>query len=354
MTTYQAWSSGHHEKSIYSAFHKIDNHRWAIAYVPTQNKSLVHRVWKLVDYERSEDLNNDVNGTILNTLPASERKADNIPLSSKGLMELLEGASRAEKSQLQPGQYFPRIWRGKFVKSNLGDVISVDPIPLYGQECLDSVKGAISVFEYLMDIFRYTEPSHLNAKSYGNKIREALILACTEVEANWVSIYRQNLPSSIPKNDRYSTNNYVELRPLMRLDEWSVSLTHYKGMGCFRPFENWQKTIPKTDITSTSTIPWYAAYNKVKHDREQNAHEANLHNLLEAMAALHIMICAQWGPKIFGGRNLAETSFSIHASPFQVDSASNYDLGSFYMAPLDFDGKERAWQPLKIEDYLEE
>lgn len=352
MSIYQAWSRALSGEFMYSAFHQIDEQKWVIAYCPAVSKRHVTTVWKLIDYALKDGVHNEINGLILQSLPHSARKAESLPTSSEGLGELLKGPAEAKESQLEPGQYFPRIWRGKFSKSGLADVISIDPLSLYGQAYINSMKGAIGVFEYLNDIFRYVEPSKVNKKSYGNKMREALILACTEIEANWVSIYRLNLPSSIPSNDRYSTTQYVCLKPIMKLDEWSVSLTHYEEMGVFQPFKNWQAHSPSGDSPGpTKSIPWYNAYNKIKHDRELYFHKANLENLLEAMAALYIMICAQWGPKAFEGRNLTETSFSVHSSPFRVESAPDYDLGTFYMQPFDFDGQDRSWEPISIEKY---
>jgi hypothetical protein len=96
-------------------------------------------------------------------------------------------------------------------------------------------------------------------------------------------------------------------------------------LGEFKPFAQWNDTAP------TLTLPWYDAYNAVKHHREAAFSKATLEAVLNAAAALHIMQIAQWGPEVF--ELLHENRFS----PFGVTAAPTINLAEIYMPGLDND-----------------
>jgi hypothetical protein len=56
------------------------------------------------------------------------------------------------------------------------------------------------------------------------------------------------------------------------------------------PFKDWGKT-----DQPTRDLPWYDAYNAVKHAREENFNRATLEHCLQAVSACAIMNCAQFG-----------------------------------------------------------
>jgi hypothetical protein len=105
----------------------------------------------------------------------------------------------------------------------------------------------------------------------------------------------------------------------MRLTEWSVKLKDYGGLE-FRPFRYWNV------LLTTSSLPWYEAYNKVKHDREGSFALGTLESVLNAAAALHILQIAQFGPGIFD--ILRGNRFSI----FEVIEGPIFDLSEVYLS----------------------
>lgn len=83
-----------------------------------------------------------------------------------------------------------------------------------------------------------------------------------------------------------------------------------------RPFELWEAG------DSTQTLPWYAAYNAVKHDRETEFSQARLEHLFDSIAAVAIMLQAQ-----FGTDRVQLGSLTCVASPV-------WSIKEYYIAPF--------------------
>ena len=127
----------------------------------------------------------------------------------------------------------------------------------------------------MQDIFETVEPSPSNLQTYGHKIRELLLLAAMEVEASWAAVLKANGYAG----GRFTTNDYVKLLAPMRLDSFSLTLRSYPDFPGFTPFKDWDTAQP------TKSLEWYDAYNKAKHDREQNLGVATLERAVHAVGA---------------------------------------------------------------------
>lgn len=117
------------------------------------------------------------------------------------------------------------------------------------------------------------------------------------------------------------TSNYVKLLPLLRLNEWSVALDGYVDYKLISPFADWSASMP------TKSLSWYNAYNEVKHDREGNFEKATLEHLIDAMAAIHIIQAAQWGPSIYS------EPLQKEFSPFRLGHLPAPDITQLYICP---------------------
>ena len=228
--------------------------------------------------------------------------------------------SSAQKLQTRIGTYHPRIWRGMFDPRKMHCYNAVDARSVYGNEYIRTNIAASSLFDQMQDLFRYVEPSAVNMEAFGNKIRELLILTCTEVEAGWRAVLDEN---SVTPKDRYTTGDYVRVAEPLRLSEWEVALRDYPDAGTFAPFKNWSS--PET----TQSIPWYEAYNAVKHHREAQFSQASLRNLIDAVAAVHILQAAEWGPEMY------DRFFGANSSPFWTKRHPVYELGALYVPTID-------------------
>jgi hypothetical protein len=152
----------------------------------------------------------------------------------------------------------------------------------------DATTAFVSLQSDLIDLLRVVEPHPNNHMAYGHSTRELLLLACTEVELMWRSVLLNN-GYQFANPSRATTNDYVKaLRPL-KLDQWSVKLNRYNGYPEIVPFADWNAA------QATQSLSWYAAYNAAKHDRVANFHEATLKSVLDSMAALFVLLVAQFG-----------------------------------------------------------
>jgi len=137
-------------------------------------------------------------------------------------------------------------------------------------------------------IFQTIEPSKKNHATFGHLVRELLLLACMEVESSWAAVLKENGYLK----PRLTTEDYVKLKEAMVLDCYRLSLQSYPDFPNFAPFENWDTSAP------TESLIWYEAYNKTKHDREQNLEYASLENAIHAVGAAVVMFYAQFGNEI--------------------------------------------------------
>lgn len=195
------------------------------------------------------------------------------------------GAQNIQPLKLPIGDAIESIWRPSLYYSD--DIQNALNIDVYEQR---SAEQALRVLiDKLDDILLYIEPSQSGLASYSHKCRELLILACTEVENLWTSIFQK--AGIQPSNNRmYTTQDYVKLLPKACLNEFEITFKNYNGLRKFQPYVNWTSQQP------TQSLNWYHAYNKTKHDRNASFNEATLENVMDAISAIVAMFCAKFGP----------------------------------------------------------
>lgn len=225
----------------------------------------------------------------------------------------------------QPNEYHARMvrpihyspWSESHV--NEGSIIDV---------AAKSLGSLASLVERLQSICRVVHPK-ANSSVYGHEIRNLLILACTDVEANCRGILEANGHSKAVMN----THDFIKLRDPMQLEEYSVSLPYFPWLPSFQPFLGWDSLHP------TKSLKWYAAYNAVKHDREKEFHQATLINAIEAVCACFIIIRAQFGTWTSerGAGHDVQKFFLLVKRPHW-----NFDEYYFSTTPGDFGAR---WKP---------
>ena len=138
----------------------------------------------------------------------------------------------------------------------------------------------------LDNVFQVVEPTKANLPTYGHVVRELLLLACMEVESSWAAVLKENQYSA---RKPWKTTDYVRLLEPMMLDSYKLSLRAYPDFPTIEPFACWDRAKP------TESLPWYSAYNKTKHDREENLRLATLETAVSAVGAAVVMFYAQFG-----------------------------------------------------------
>jgi hypothetical protein len=212
--------------------------------------------------------------------------------------------------KLAPGEYYPRMARPR--NTNVRESPGFHPANAQYREVIETGRGQlVALREQLERIFRTVHPVPKNFAAYGHDVRNLLILAATEVEAHWKGVLTANGASG------GSTNDYVKLLPAMKLDEYTVRLSFYPSLPAVRPFKSWSSEAP------TKSLPWYGAYNAVKHDRETLFEQGTLLRTLEAVCACTVMLYAQFGMSGFSYREEIN-------SYFEMDSVPKWDKTEVY------------------------
>lgn len=197
-----------------------------------------------------------------------------------------------QQSKYDAGQYFPRIWRsGKRYKDRDGrdwyPLPFIEELPEF-QSFVIALQQIEVLFDDLTSVFRTVHPVPANSDAFGSRIRNLLILASTEVECQWRAVLEANV--SQPPDQRLTTIEYVKLHRILALDQYRLSLIRYPHYPDISPFVGWDSSNP------TKSLPWYHAYNQVKHDREDAFKDAKLEHAISAVAACVILLAAQFGP----------------------------------------------------------
>ena len=172
-------------------------------------------------------------------------------------------------------QYYPRIGPCGW---------PYDRTPYSGQ--LQSAQRQLALLcDDLNDIFTSIEPTVSNRAVYGHKLRNLLLVASTEFEAQCVGVLVAN--NVQPEGRHFNTNDYIKLLPVFKLDHYVVRLRVFPDYPAIQPFNLWDKGSP------TKSLRWYEAYNQTKHNREANFHFATLENVILAVAGCFCMFFAQ-------------------------------------------------------------
>lgn len=107
-------------------------------------------------------------------------------------------------------------------------------------------------------------------------------------------------------------------------------LSSHKGPP-IKPFGHWNASC------STRSLPWYHAYNAVKHDREGAFSEARLDYAFHAVSACIVMLVAQFTHSIgLGGKSELRSYFRLAEVP-------QWEANEIYSDQSE-DG--RAWSPV--------
>lgn len=242
------------------------------------------------------DSSNDDPPTVDSIIDDLHRSPD-YPLESN-LLEAWDVSDRV-------GRYYPRIRRGEIFAGHFDTQVNLTVAACNLVPALvSSIVAAERRLDELDEVCGVVEPDVAQLSVYGHRLRLLLINACTEVESSWRSVYVANHPAP---PQRLNTNQYVRLADAMRLREWSVLFTRIAPAREIRPFATWNAADP------TGTLPWYDAYNMTKHNREEHLDQATLGHAVEALAALYILLLAQFG---YEAKNaLPEHPFTLHNVP---------------------------------------
>lgn len=205
----------------------------------------------------------------------------------------------------------------------------------------DEKKSMIMAAKLIIDDFKrlleYIAPDIENEKVFSHRIYELLLRTCTEVESNCKGILKANNYRAVNRNSKdkkdYDMNDYKKIEQSSHLSEYVVQYSNWlPDKYTSKPYAAWAEN---------STLPWYDAYNKVKHNRCHFFSLANLKNLLDAICGLLCIIHSQIG----------EAVQSIYDSNIYFsNSEPSVSVGEFEIFPSLFSDEEKydfVWNDLK-------
>jgi len=218
------------------------------------------------------------------------------------------GASDIQPLKLKIGETINGIWRpALYIFEDIKNAIQINEF-----EKRSSEQALRILIEKLDEIFLYIEPDVNGLKAYSHKLRELLILTCTEIENQWVTLFKNN--GITPSGRSFTTQDYVKLLPFTSYDNFEVEFKNY-NLVKFIPFLGWNTAAP------TQSLSWYDAYNKVKHDRHHSFSLATLENVMLAISACIIVHCVKFGPfDLFHENKALSSLFNQHFNLYMIDS----------------------------------
>ena len=205
----------------------------------------------------------------------------------------------------------------------------------------------------LLELFNYIEPGEGNLTAFSFRIQEMLVRTCIEIESNFKAIISLNKYKK--KISSLTMKDYFLVDKSHFLSDYSAKYPYWVGnlmTADRKPFASWKSPI---DPKSPWSLSWYKAYNTTKHDRANSLHLATFENLLDAFAALTILLSAQY----------LEEDFSPAPAVLELDSGWNdgFDsaIGKYMRVSMprhlpdadryDFDWESLSRDPNPINEY---
>lgn len=190
-------------------------------------------------------------------------------------------------------------------------------------------------------LFDYVEPCDSNKGCYSLRIYELLLCTCTEIESNMKMILVKNGYKG--NDDRHlNMSDYAKLNNSHYLSKFEVAMPNWTGTWKVSPFEAWNES-------QNNRLPWYTAYNHVKHNRQEMLFEATLRNVVEALCGLLVLYSAQFYngrfadvvlPNVYGWIGLDDGLSDAIGAPFRIKFPEYPDDEEY-----DF-----CWRELSIQD----
>lgn len=196
-----------------------------------------------------------------------------------------------------------------------------DALYLPEAERKSMIMAARLIIDDFERLFEFVEPHTSNENVFSHRIYELLLRTCTEVESCCKGILVANGHAA------KSMDDYKKIEQSSYLSGYTVQYSNWlPDKYIAQPFSNW---------ATGGTLPWYKAYNDVKHDRCQNFSLASLKNLLDAICGLLCIIYSQIGDSVqevfesniyFSSPDPEVSVRSFTITPYIIRDSDKYDF----------------------------
>jgi hypothetical protein len=234
------------------------------------------------------------------------------------------GAQYIVETNLDVGATMQGVWRpGLFQLDDILQGLAETTVNLRLSE-----QALLLQIQRLDELLLFVEPTAQSLSVYSHKARELLILACTEVEAQWK--HYMALAGVQPQRQGFTTSDYVNLCAPLHLQEYEISLSRHEEVPPIRPFHGWSASRP------TQSLSWYDAYNKTKHDGKEQFGAATVLACIQSVAANIAMFCVRFGPfHLHHGGGMLSALFN----PTFTVALRDFDPRSYCVPELEVDGR---------------
>lgn len=184
--------------------------------------------------------------------------------------------------------------QGYYIASSIDKSYLVHPE--YASNRATAIRGYHAIESDLSRLFDYVEPDNRNLGTFSTRIYEILLRAATEFEANCKAILSAN---NYSKHGNLSMSDYKKIEKATRLSEYRLKLSSWAGgPKLVQPLQSW---------SIGNSLPWYTAYNNVKHNRVDSFSEASLENAIDSVAALFAILFSQFNVLAFSPNELVSS-----------------------------------------------
>jgi hypothetical protein len=167
---------------------------------------------------------------------------------------------------------------------------------------------------------RFIEFDERNFNCFSIEISRILLASGAEVDVVCKQICKKLNPMSSADKIIPYLNEIMPSYPA--IPDFKILLPRY-GL-ILTPWSNWN--------VSNNPPNWWTAYNKIKHHRDAEYHQANLRNALDAVGGLFVMVLYLYKDKAISG-NLAPPPKLLNVGPRQYGgfAIGGYDVGHSYV-----------------------
>lgn len=212
--------------------------------------------------------------------------------------------------------------------------------PSFARDPQHYVRAFMLLQRDLLDLFDYIEPADSNLGTYSHRVHQLLMRACVEVEANLTAILVENHYKK--KSGDLLMRDYKLVDATHHLSSYEIRFPGWRGAaGLRKPFIGWKNV--------SSTLTWYQAYNKSKHDRHGCFHLATFEALIDAVAGLATLMSAQFHREDYSS---TDKSLSIGSSySYDTNDGMESAIGGHFRVrfPTDWQESEKydfKWEAL--------
>lgn len=223
-----------------------------------------------------------------------------------------------EQIPITPGVYYPSVARPTFQNPSVFINVELD-------RQIDELRKVERELEILIDelegCFQVASPDQRNLDVFGARFERIILLSCIGIEALFSKVLSDNgIP---PKGRFYTTNDFVGLEGFLRLPEYAIEFPKYPWIAAREPYRGWQASEP------SKSLPWYDAYNKLKHEKLLGSEAGSMRHSLDGICAYMALFLAVFGD---GGRLVAG---GVDLSYFGVVRRPRWSVLEVYFEPGD-------------------